>query len=58
MKKTLLILTALTTLSACTTLTRQENIQLQQLKSHGITLDKPVGHFGIVRRTQNVFLLF
>ncbi len=45
MKKTLLILTALTTLSACTTLTRQENIQLQQLKAHGVTLDKPVGHF-------------
>lgn len=45
MKKTLLMLTALTLMSGCTTLTRQEQMQLQQLKSQGITLDKPAGNF-------------
>ena len=45
MKKTLLMLTALTLMSGCTTLTRQEQMQLQQLKSQGITLDRPVGNF-------------
>ncbi|MBO7257479.1 MAG: hypothetical protein J6V11_00895 [Alphaproteobacteria bacterium] len=45
MKKTLLMLTALTLMSGCTTLTRQEQMQLQQLKSQGITLDRPAGNF-------------
>ena len=45
MKKTLLTLMALTLLSGCTTLTRQEQVQLQQLKSQGITLDRPAGNF-------------
>ncbi|MDD3669277.1 MAG: hypothetical protein PHX68_03270 [Alphaproteobacteria bacterium] len=30
-------------LSACTTLTRQEEVGLQQLKRQGVTIDKPVG---------------
>lgn len=31
--------------SGCTTLTRQEEIQLQHLKAYGITVDKPIGHY-------------
>ncbi len=30
-------------LSACTTLTRSEEVKVQQLKRQGITIDKPVG---------------
>ncbi len=29
----------------CTHLTRQEEIQLQQLKGHGVTIDRPIGSF-------------
>lgn len=32
-------------LCACTSLTRQEEIQLQHLKAQGVTVDKPVGNY-------------
>lgn len=46
MKKTLYlgIITAVL-LGGCTSLTRQEEMQLQYLKGQGITVDKPVGNY-------------
>ena len=32
-------------LAGCTSLTRQEKIQLQHLKAQGITVDKPLGNY-------------
>lgn len=32
-------------LAGCTSLTRQEEIQLQHLKAQGITVDKPLGNY-------------
>ncbi len=45
MKKIILTFICLGVLSGCTSLTRQEEMQLQYLKAHGITVDKPIGHF-------------
>lgn len=38
-------LAAFVILSACTTLTKSEHDQLQILKSHGITVDRPLGNY-------------
>lgn len=43
MKKILTLVTAVALLSACTNLTRQEQMELQALKGQGVTVDKPVG---------------
>ncbi len=43
MKKYILLSAAIISLSACTTLTRQEHMELQKLKAQGVTIDKPVG---------------
>lgn len=32
-------------LAGCTSLTRQEKMQLQHLKAQGITVDKPLGNY-------------
>ena len=32
-------------LSGCTSLTRSEEVQLQQLKAQGVTVDKPIGNY-------------
>ncbi len=32
-------------LSGCTSLTRQEHMQLRELQAQGVTVDKPVGNF-------------
>ena len=45
MKKTLLVLSMVLLLSGCTHLTRQEEIELRQLSSQGITVDRPVGNY-------------
>lgn len=45
MKKTLLVLSMVLLLSGCTHLTRQEEIELRQLASQGITVDRPAGNF-------------
>ena len=45
MQKTILTMITAILLSGCTSLTRQEEIQLQQLKSQGVTVDKPVGSY-------------
>ena len=46
MQKTILIsMASAILLSACTSLTRQEELQLQQLKAQGVTVDKPVGNY-------------
>ena len=45
MKKLLLFALCTVILSGCTTLTRQEHMQLRELQSQGITVDKPVGNF-------------
>jgi hypothetical protein len=42
-KKILTFVTAVALLSACTNLTRQEQLELQALKGQGVTVDKPVG---------------
>jgi hypothetical protein len=43
MKKTLILATVLMTTVGCTSLTRQEQLELQALKGQGVTVDKPVG---------------
>lgn len=43
MKKTLLLATVLFSIASCTTLTHQEKRQLEQLRAHGITIDRPAG---------------
>lgn len=43
MKKTLIILSIASLLSACTTLTHQEKNTLRSLKAQGITVEKPIG---------------
>ena len=46
MKKTVLSISlGCLLLCGCTSLTRQEELQLQQLKSQGVTVDKPVGNY-------------
>ena len=46
MQKTILIsMASAILLSGCTSLTRQEELQLQQLKAQGVTVDKPVGNY-------------
>ena len=46
MKKTILIsMTTAILLSGCTSLTRQEEMQIQQLKAQGVTVDKPIGNY-------------
>jgi hypothetical protein len=42
-KKILFLTLAIATLSNCTSLTRQEQLELQSLKGQGVTIDKPVG---------------
>ncbi len=43
--KKIVMLYCLVALSSCTNLTRQEEIQLQILKSQGVTIDKAVGNW-------------
>lgn len=43
MKKYVIIALLALNLAACTTLSRQEQLQLQQLKGQGVSIDKPVG---------------
>ncbi len=45
MKKLFFSIACFTMLCGCTTLTRQEEIHLRQLKSYGITVDKPIGNY-------------
>ena len=45
MKKLIYLSICLSLLSGCTSLTRQEKIHLQQLKSQGVTVEKPVGNY-------------
>jgi len=45
MRKTICIGLCCALLLGCTSLTRHEEMQLQQLKSHGITVDRPVGDY-------------
>lgn len=45
MKKIFPAAAALIMLSACTTLTKQEQNSLHLLKAHGITVDRPIGNF-------------
>ena len=45
MKKELILIGALCLLSACTSLTRQEHLELRELKAHGITVDTPQGNW-------------
>lgn len=44
MKKILTLLCVIS-LVGCTSLTRQEELQLQQLKHQGVTVDRPVGNY-------------
>lgn len=43
--KKLFMLLCLVALAGCTSLTRQEELYLQQLKHQGVTVDRPVGNF-------------
>ena len=45
MKKILLFVICTVMLSGCTSLTRQEHMQLRELQAQGVTVDKPVGNF-------------
>ena len=45
MKKIVLMASFAVLLAGCTSLTRQEEMQLQHLKSQGVTVDKPVGNY-------------
>ena len=45
MKKIILTVSLGCLMCACTSLTRQEEIQLQHLKAQGVTVDKPVGNY-------------
>lgn len=45
MKKVVLFVFCTLMLSSCTTLTRQEHMQLRELQAQGVTVDKPVGNF-------------
>ena len=45
MKKILLSIISVAVLAACTTLTRQETMQLRELQAQGITVDRPVGNY-------------
>ena len=45
MKKIIFAISLCVLLSACSSLSRQEELQIRQLKSKGITVDKPIGHY-------------
>ena len=45
MKKFITILSAVSLLSACTSLTHQEHLTLRNLKAQGITVEKPAGNW-------------
>ena len=45
MKKLIYVVSLSCLLCACTSLTRQEEMQLQQLQAQGVTIDKPVGSY-------------
>ena len=45
MKKLFFSIACFAMLCGCTTLTRQEEIHLRQLKSYGITVDRPIGNY-------------
>lgn len=45
MKKILLSVVSVAFLAGCTTLTRQETIQLRELQAQGVTVDHPVGNY-------------
>ena len=58
--KKLILITAMLVFSGCTTLTRQESLQIRQLRAQGVTVDKPVGSFekpanGVVAGLLNIF---
>ena len=45
MKKILLSIVSVAVLAGCTTLTRQETMQLRELQAQGVTIDHPVGNY-------------
>ena len=45
MKKILLFSVSVAVLAGCTTLTRQETMQLRELQAQGVTVDRPVGNY-------------
>ncbi|MDW2994788.1 MAG: membrane lipoprotein lipid attachment site-containing protein [Alphaproteobacteria bacterium] len=45
MKKILLFIVSVAVLAGCTTLTRQETMQLRELQAQGVTVDRPVGNY-------------
>ena len=45
MKRTIVCVISMVLLAGCTTLTRQEQMQIRELQSQGVTVDRPVGGF-------------
>ena len=45
MKRTIVCVISMVLLAGCTTLTRQEQMQIRELQSQGVTVDRPVGSF-------------
>lgn len=45
MKKILLSIISIAVLVGCTTLTRQETMQLRELQAQGVTVERPIGNY-------------